>query len=66
MTCPIRHGNTTMISKMGPMIAMGSAKAQFSMVKLVYELKSPRATRVRDEETQKMANILAHATPHCI
>jgi hypothetical protein len=45
------------------MIAMGSAKAQGLMVKAVYGSEPPRATRVRDEMTQRMANILAHPVP---
>jgi hypothetical protein len=51
------------VSKIGPMIVMGSAKAQGSKVKLIGELEPPRATRVRDEATQRVANILAHPGP---
>jgi hypothetical protein len=32
---PMRPGNTTTVSKMGPMIAVGSAKAQGSKAKPV-------------------------------
>jgi hypothetical protein len=42
---------------MGPTIAMGSTKAQGSKVKPVYGSEPPRATSVRDEATQRMANI---------
>jgi hypothetical protein len=49
---------------MGPTITVRSAKAQGSKVKPVYGSEPPRATRVRDEVTQRMANILAHLVPH--
>jgi hypothetical protein len=60
MTCPMRHRNMTTISEMGPRIAVGSTKAQGLKVKPVYGSEPPRATRARDEETQRMANILVH------
>jgi hypothetical protein len=49
---------------MGPTITVRSAKAQGSKVKPVYGSEPPRAVRVRDEVTQRMANILAHLVPH--
>jgi hypothetical protein len=49
---------------MGPMIAVGSAKAQGSKAKLIGGSEPPRATRARDEATQRVANILAHSGPH--
>jgi hypothetical protein len=52
------------VSETGPIIAMGSAKAQVLKVKPVYELELARATRARDEATQRMPNILAHPVPH--
>jgi hypothetical protein len=61
---PIRHGNMAIVSKMGPTIAVGSAKAQGSKAKLVDRSEPPRATRARDEATQRMANILVHPAPH--
>jgi hypothetical protein len=61
---PICRGNTATISEMGPTITVRSAKAQGSKVKPVYGSEPPRATRVRDEVTQRMANILAHLVPH--
>jgi hypothetical protein len=61
---PIRHGNITIVSEMGPTIAMGSTKAQGSKAKPVYGSEPPRATSVRDEATQRMANILVHLVPH--
>jgi hypothetical protein len=64
MTRPIRHGNTTTVPKMGPMIAVGSAKARGSKAKPVYQSDPPRVTRARDEAKQRMANILAHPVPH--
>jgi hypothetical protein len=60
----IRHGNMATISQMGLMIAVGTPKAQDSKAKPVYGSKPPRATRVKEEETQRMANILAHPVPH--
>jgi hypothetical protein len=63
-THPIRHRNLTTVSEMGPMIVVGSTKAQGLNAKSVYGLEPPRATRVRDQATQKMANILAHPSPH--
>jgi hypothetical protein len=44
-TRPIRHGNMATVSKMGPTIIVGSAKAQASKVKIVYGSEPPRATR---------------------
>jgi hypothetical protein len=64
MMHPICIRNTSTISKMGPMIAMGSAKAQGSKVKPIYGSELPKATRARDEATQRMANILAHPVSH--
>jgi hypothetical protein len=61
---PICHGNMATVSKTGPTITVGSAKAQGSKVKPVYGSELPRATRVRDEATQRMTNILAHPVPH--
>jgi hypothetical protein len=52
------------VSKTGPTFAMGSAKAQGSKTKFINGSEPPRATRVRDEATQRMANILAHPVPH--
>jgi hypothetical protein len=52
------------ISKMGPTFAMGSTKAQGSKTKFINGSEPPRATRARDEVTQRMANILAHPVPH--
>jgi hypothetical protein len=43
------------ISKTDPMIVMGSVKAQGSKVKPVNGLEPPRATRARDEATQRVA-----------
>jgi hypothetical protein len=60
----IHHGNTTTVSEMGPMIAVGSTKAQGSKVKPVSGLEPPRATRARDEATERMANILVQPVPH--
>jgi hypothetical protein len=51
---PIHHGNMGTVSKIGPMIAMGSAKAQGSMVKHIYVSKLPKATRVRAKMTQRL------------
>jgi hypothetical protein len=48
---------------MGPMIAMGSAKAQGSKAKPIGGSESPRATTVRDEATKRVANILTHLRP---
>jgi hypothetical protein len=42
------------ISEMGPTIIVGSAKAQGSKVKPIDGLELPRATRARDEATQRM------------
>jgi hypothetical protein len=56
-THPIRHGNTTTVSETGPIIAVGSVKAQGSKVKPVDGSEPPRATRAMDEVTQRMANI---------
>jgi hypothetical protein len=64
MTHPRCRRNTATVSEMGPMIAMGSAKAQDSKVKLINGLEPPRETRARDEVTQRMANILMHPVPH--
>jgi hypothetical protein len=64
MTCPMRHGNTIIISKMGPMIVMGSVKAQGLKAKPIDGSELPRATRARDKATQRVANILAHPVPH--
>jgi hypothetical protein len=63
-TRPIHRGNTTIVSEMGPMIDVGSTKAQGSKAKPVYGSEPPRATRARDEATQRIANILAHSVPH--
>jgi hypothetical protein len=52
------------ISKMGPTIAMGSTKAHGSKMKPIGGSEQDRATRVRDEATQMVANILAHVGPH--
>jgi hypothetical protein len=43
------------VSKMGPMIAVGSVKAQGLKVKHVNGSELPRATRERDEATQSVA-----------
>jgi hypothetical protein len=64
MMLPIHCGNMATVSKMGPMTVVGSAKAQGSKVKPVNGSELPRATRVRDEATQRMANILARLVPH--
>jgi hypothetical protein len=64
MTRPIHRRNTVTLSKMGPTIVVGSAKAQGSKAKSVYGLEPSRTTRARDEVTQRMANILAHPVPH--
>jgi hypothetical protein len=64
MAHPICHGNTTTVSEIGPMIVMGSAKAQGSKVKPIYRSEPPRATRGRDEAKQRMPNILMHLVPH--
>jgi hypothetical protein len=61
---PIRHGNTTTISETGLMIAVGSVKAKGSKGKPVDRSEPPRATRARDEMTQRTANILVHPTTH--
>jgi hypothetical protein len=45
------------ISKMGPMIAVGSAKAQGLKEKPISGSEPTRATRARDEATQRVANI---------
>jgi hypothetical protein len=47
-----------------PIIAVVSSKAQGLKVKPIDESEPPRATRVRDEATQRMVNILAHPVPH--
>jgi hypothetical protein len=64
LTHPIHRGNMATISKMGPTIAVESDKAQGLDAKPVDRLEPPRATRARDEVTQRMANILAHPVPH--
>jgi hypothetical protein len=64
MMHPICYRNTATVSEMGPMIAVGSAKSLGLKVKPVYGSESPRATRVRDKMTQRMANILVHLVPH--
>jgi hypothetical protein len=64
MTRPIRHRNMATISEMGPTIAMGSTKAQGLKAKPINGLEPSRATKARDEVTQRMANILAHPVPH--
>jgi hypothetical protein len=61
---PIRRGNMTTVLEMGLTIAMGYAKAEGSKVKPVYGSEPPGAIRARDEETQRMANILVHPAPH--
>jgi hypothetical protein len=60
----ICHGNTKTVSQIGPMIVVGFAKAQSLKVKPVYGSEPPRATRARDEATQRMDNILTHPMPH--
>jgi hypothetical protein len=60
----IHHGNLAIIPEMGPMIVVGSGKAQSLKAKPIYGSEPPRATRARDEATQKMANILVHPMPH--
>jgi hypothetical protein len=60
----IRCGNMATVSETGPMIVVGSTKAQDSKVKLVYGSEPPRATRARDKATQRMADILTHPVPH--
>jgi hypothetical protein len=62
--CPIRRGNTTIVSKIGPMIVVGSAKDKGSKAKLIYGSEPPRATRAWDEATQRMDNIFVHLVPH--
>jgi hypothetical protein len=52
------------VSKMGPMIAVGSAKAQASKPKPINGSDPPRATRARDEATKRMVNILAQPVHH--
>jgi hypothetical protein len=42
------------VSETGPTIVMGSAKAQGSKAKPVNESEPPRATRARDEATQRV------------
>jgi hypothetical protein len=64
MACHICHGNMTIVSKMGPTIVVGSAKAKGSKAKPVNRSEPPRATRARDEVTQRMANISAHPVAH--
>jgi hypothetical protein len=64
MTCPIRHGNMLIVSKMGPITAVASANAQGLKTKPVNGSEPPRATRVRDEATQRMVNIVTHPVPH--
>jgi hypothetical protein len=64
MTFPIRRGNTAIVSETGPMIDVGSTKAQGSKAKPVNGSEPPKTTRARDEATQRMANILAHSVPH--
>jgi hypothetical protein len=64
MMSPIGHGNMATVSKTGPIIAVGSTKAQGLKAKPINESEPPRATRVRDEATQRMANILMHPVPH--
>jgi hypothetical protein len=63
-THPIHHGNTAIVSEIGPMIAVGFAKAQDSKAEPINGSDPPTATRARDEATQRMANILAHPVPH--
>jgi hypothetical protein len=63
-TNPIHHGNATTISKMGPMIVVGSTKEQGSKMNPIDGSELPRATRGMDEATQRMANILTHPAPH--
>jgi hypothetical protein len=43
---------------------IGSTNAQGSKVKLINRSEPPKATRTRDEVTQRTANILAHPVPH--
>jgi hypothetical protein len=57
----IHHGNLAIIPEMGPMIVVGSGKAQSLKAKPIDGSEPPRA---RDEVTQKMANILVHPMPH--
>jgi hypothetical protein len=64
MMHPIRHRNTTTVSVMDPMIAVGSAKALGLKAKPIYGSELSRATRARDEATQRVANILVHPTPN--
>jgi hypothetical protein len=64
MTFPIRRGNTAIVSETGPMIDVGSTKAEGSKAKPVNGSEPPKTTRARDEATQRMANILAHSVPH--
>jgi hypothetical protein len=52
------------VSKMGPIIAVGSVKAQGSKANPISGLELPREIKVRDEETQRVANILAHLGTH--
>jgi hypothetical protein len=63
---PICHGNMATVSEMGPTTVMGADKAQGSKEKLIYGSELPRATttRVSDEATQRMDNILVHPAPH--
>jgi hypothetical protein len=48
---PIHHENMATISEIGPMIVVGSTKAQGSKAKPVYRSEPPRATRAREEAT---------------
>jgi hypothetical protein len=64
MMHPIRHRNTTTVSVMDPMIAVESVKALGLKAKPIYGSELSRATRARDEATQRVANILAHPTPN--
>jgi hypothetical protein len=62
-THPIRCENTTTVSETAPTIVMGSTKSQSSKVKPVNGSEPSRATRVMDEATQRMTNILARLVP---
>jgi hypothetical protein len=52
------------VSEMGPMIDVGSSKAQGLKAKTINGSEPPRPTRARNEATQKMTNILVHPVPH--
>jgi hypothetical protein len=48
--------DTATVYKTGPMIVVGSTKAQGSKAKPTSRVRAPRATRARDEATQWVAS----------